>query len=656
MKNVELGITLSGRYVAGLAIRSVSLQRMLHRDWLRIRSTTHSTSLMRFTSKNNRIFKYTLALFLEIFFTLHSFGQSSIQGQVIDANSGEPLPFAVLVNRTSKIGTLSNEEGKFSIGVASYQDTIECSYVGYTTTIVVPSKGAQNIIIALSESDFALEEIVVRPAEDWYLHNLLEECRRKGQKGASPQKAKTYLETKSFRDGQLIEYFERYVEGTFESYDVTRLQHKAGRLAVKPFNNRYFFSRGISSGIMKMKTLGRNQFFPVNPLEMGMKKRKKAFFLQLEQTYQNKELDSIYVVSYWPKGDKRAAFKGKIWINITHNIVERITMNCEGASISPFIAQFPGHQEIMKITFEVNKFFNQVGGFPQFSHTYFNYVVDYNADRFSDTLKPFQVLTQSVLFPYDFGDSFFMPLYENTESKDDYRTLSSMPHNDFFWRNHTEFRFGEGDFMLEFTKDSTVTYLNNHSYGGLADASIFNKWPLGFEHPYVLWSNKSRFLIRDIANDNLKQLKSYEPTRPLADYYHLDVQLFIDFNHFMDSTHCLSSVIINPFNSYYRLPMDNFTDAVFNLAFDLCEIERRKLEQEIISLTYSDVNEAYRMLSDLYHLYQTRINSIKAKYFKDVQRGNNLDALIKYNELVCSQLGIDNLSLFGLSDVLENHR
>jgi hypothetical protein len=45
--DIFLGITLSGRYVPGLAICSVLA------DWLRIRFTTHSTALMQFTAKND---------------------------------------------------------------------------------------------------------------------------------------------------------------------------------------------------------------------------------------------------------------------------------------------------------------------------------------------------------------------------------------------------------------------------------------------------------------------------------------------------------------------------------------------------------------------------------------------------------------------------
>jgi hypothetical protein len=586
-----------------------------------------------------------------MFCSFVSLGQFFLTGYVIDATTREPLAFATLKNKNTQSGTLAREDGKFSIALETFQDTIEVSYIGYDSKSYVPKRGQGPIVISLSVSSYMLQEVVIKPTEENYLHTLLEQCRLKILRRNHPIKAKAYLETKSFRNNEMIEFYERYVEGTFNNYDVTHLNLKVGRLAVKPMFNRFFFSKGISSGILKMKLINKNDFFPTNPLELEFKKRKKSFYLQLDRAFQNEDLDSILIISYWPKINRKGAFKGQIWLNKSHHFIERISMDCDSANRSPFIAQFPVHQKIINITFRINKFYTQVNGYPQVSHTYFDYIVDYNADLFSDTSTTFQVITKSVLYAYDFKDMFYLPLYNNTESNDDYRTLSSMPFNDFFWRNHSEFRFTTEDLMLEFSRDSSVLLFCKNSSSIFADNPIFNK-PLGYQHPYTLWSN-NRISLSSITEDTLNVFHSNKANSPLADYYHLDVNLFTDLNNYLDTLHCLSSVIINPFNSYYRLPKNAFTDVVLNIAFDLCEIERRDFERRVSTLSFSDSSEAYQKITALHQIYQAKIKTVKAQYFRDVQRGNNLKALLKYNELVKKELNIDNIALFGLSDLID---
>ena len=53
----------------------------------------------------------------------------TLQGQIRDAETGEPLPYASIYVAAGH-GTLTNAEGNFSLS-AEYQDVLTFSYVGY---------------------------------------------------------------------------------------------------------------------------------------------------------------------------------------------------------------------------------------------------------------------------------------------------------------------------------------------------------------------------------------------------------------------------------------------------------------------------------------------------------------------------------------------
>ena len=77
-----------------------------------------------------RILFLTLLL---IFSFGHLSGQSKLKGRVIDASSGEPLPFATIYFNSTTNGATSDEKGQFEISVNPAYLELIISFIGYKT-------------------------------------------------------------------------------------------------------------------------------------------------------------------------------------------------------------------------------------------------------------------------------------------------------------------------------------------------------------------------------------------------------------------------------------------------------------------------------------------------------------------------------------------
>jgi TonB-dependent SusC/RagA subfamily outer membrane receptor len=84
--------------------------------------------------------------------------QQEITGTVTDGN-GTPLPGANILEKGSKNGVTTDFDGNFSLEVGDENVTLVISYVGFETK-EVPLNGQANVVITLTESAAALDEVV----------------------------------------------------------------------------------------------------------------------------------------------------------------------------------------------------------------------------------------------------------------------------------------------------------------------------------------------------------------------------------------------------------------------------------------------------------------------------------------------------------------
>ena len=97
-------------------------------------------------------------LFLSI--TLPVLGQT-LSGKVVD-ESGHPIPYATIFDRTSQKGTASNEEGDFELALPQGRHEIRFQHLGYHTKhIDFGPEDQLNMTVVLVEEPISLQEVVV---------------------------------------------------------------------------------------------------------------------------------------------------------------------------------------------------------------------------------------------------------------------------------------------------------------------------------------------------------------------------------------------------------------------------------------------------------------------------------------------------------------
>lgn len=553
-----------------------------------------------------------------------------IEGRILESESRKPLPYATVYNESTQKGVISNLDGFFRIAVQSEQDLVVVSYIGFKKERVPLRKGRSIYEIALQESAVILDEIGVVASRQTDWHDLLYACRKKQSKTVLD--AKTYYELKSFYGGEQIELVEGFYTARIQGYAVDKLDLKAGRLAIRPHEDRVFVSMESSRAITMLPLFDGEGLFPASPLELSRKELSRRYSISMSKKYQNENGDSIYVLEYQPKARPGHFFSGEIWINQSKKNVIRITQNCRGAARHPFKPTFPS-DTIRNIDLSIARTFAEEGDKAFFNHIDFIYTVDYKDRNGAE----FRVLTHAVLYAYELFNDFSLPIFNfSSELIGDYRKINAFPYNDFFWEYHDEPKVSD-------QKDRNRLFFNDSTT--FTNRMIFTANPHDgrrlLQHPYVAWS-ENRVLLKYFPPENIEPLPAHHSAgTPTSNQYNLSVKIFLDVNAYADSTHVLTAAIFDPYETFYWLPIDNSTLCFINIWFDLMEIERRKLEAAIAA---SDRSE--ETIRDIYRNHSTQWEQLRQQYFKEVQRGRNRAGLEKWNRVVKNELGIDNVRLF----------
>ncbi|MEQ1586087.1 MAG: DUF5686 family protein [Cyclobacteriaceae bacterium] len=111
---------------------------------------------------------FSLSLVTLVLAVASVFAQETIiQGKVIDAASGDPVPYANIVFKGTTIGTTSDFDGNYLLKTTKPTDSIFASYIGYKPRHKAIKKGVKQVInFQLEEDVTKLQEIVIKSGEN----------------------------------------------------------------------------------------------------------------------------------------------------------------------------------------------------------------------------------------------------------------------------------------------------------------------------------------------------------------------------------------------------------------------------------------------------------------------------------------------------------
>ena len=152
--------------------------------------------------------KRTFIFLWLILFTLCSWAQEVFQSKVVDAETGEPLPYVSIYVAEGK-GTLSNEEGTFSIN-ALPGDTLHLSCIGYEKLHLK----ADDIrdLVELKPLARKLREVTVKPIPaDDILKRLASQLKK--EYNSQSWKESQYFNRTTFVNAENTELIESFMQG-----------------------------------------------------------------------------------------------------------------------------------------------------------------------------------------------------------------------------------------------------------------------------------------------------------------------------------------------------------------------------------------------------------------------------------------------------------
>jgi hypothetical protein len=108
------------------------------------------------------LYRSCILLITLMLFTLMAYGQTYVQGRILDADNNEPLPFATIIFSETTSGTISNAQGIFQLQLtAQHSDTLLVSFIGYESKKVLLQEIIAHPVIYLKPTMVELDELVV---------------------------------------------------------------------------------------------------------------------------------------------------------------------------------------------------------------------------------------------------------------------------------------------------------------------------------------------------------------------------------------------------------------------------------------------------------------------------------------------------------------
>ncbi|MFN3529319.1 MAG: carboxypeptidase-like regulatory domain-containing protein [Bacteroidia bacterium] len=550
-----------------------------------------------------------------------------LKGRVESSVDQSPLAFAGILTNRSMQGTISSETGFFRIQYAENDDSLVVRLLGYHEKRL-PVLGSDSfLVIQLEPQIMQLGEVVISAKEEEYLYRLLLSVNRAASKTESESRA--YFELKSYLNNQQVELVESFYNILWQGPDVYDLRLKAGRLALRPFQQRLFANIDGSKSVARMFTFRSNGYFPASPFDYKPNALRKRYLLYSEGGFRNDNGDSVLVIRFVPRSAPTKRFAGRAWLNLENNELLELNLVCKQAAVYPFLPMFTD-DVISSVDLDITRSFSYEGGEMRTKRINFSYQLAYlNRHKQLYTAK-----TEAVLLAYAPGEPFELPSFTSSSSDmNDYLRINAFPYNPVFWQSASETRihdqFGENEAF--FNHPSSRTNMELFKRKSLIGNALL-------ETPFVHWDGQRVIFTQRSERPEPIQAGKREVR---VDDYHLQVHVFLDLNTIGDSLHWQTATIFDPYQSYFYLPMTNGARCFINMYFDLMEMERRRLEQ-----LFTDTKPDMVAAKQLFIRFKAELDSISEQFFKDVMIGNNRKGMYDWNERIYEALKIDNISLF----------
>lgn len=542
-------------------------------------------------------------------------------GKVVDSQTLEPCPYVRIYNHSAKTGVLTEFNGYFELIQPAVEDSVSLFSTGYKRIYTTAAQLMMDSVIYLVPEVKSIEEVIIL-ADDSRLYQWFDQVFDHKE---PIKKAKTYFQLETYLDETQVELYEAYYNATISGTTFNKLDYKSGRAALrKDENDQTFVSIETSKAILQLRLTEQTDFLPLVPFSYNTKKMRRLFKLQLNQTYTTADNHVISVISFYPRDSTIDAFSGTIWIDTLTKQAQKLVLTALSTNNHPFLP-IAFEDSISHVNLSINYVFKDSDNSTTIDFLYYDYAFDYQ-NQYRDR---YTVKTAVVVHPYNYDSVFFTPIFKGAVSSfSDYRKIQIYPYNGDFWK-HIEHPISQEN------SESNSYFFEQQDFSSTKVVEgIPKEWSFGTN---LVWGTRRLGIADNLSERNLNK------SAPPSSQYQLVAQVLLDLNNYNGKLVATTYTVLDPFQTFYYLPVDPYSECFLNIYLDLVEIERRKFMQELAGKDFSSEH-----LFALYETMNTTIERTSARYFKEADHGTNRKALEKWNAIVLEGLGIDNVAFFKL--------
>ncbi len=546
------------------------------------------------------------------------FAQTSVTARVLDAGNRMPLPYATVLLKGTTRGTITNFDGWFSLPLQSDRDSLRISFVGYRTLIIPFGPQLNGSHILLERAVQELGEAVIRPGEDLYTRVVAASnwLRR------SPEvTSKLFYGMETHSDDQPVEVLQGYYSATYKAAMLTSLRFKKGRIGIAPKSDRHFINFNTARAFALMDIHAERGHYPLSPLSFtAPKKLKKAFYAELISSGTGP--DAVDHIRVQARDSTRGTFALDLWLVAGGEQVRSLELSCENCRKHPFVPLFP-QGRIDSVDMRYKQTWTITAPFiPEVMELEYN--TAYTGPDLNDRFH-----THAIMHAFDHGNEFIPTLFKWRSGLEEYRMISWLPDDSVFWSRMTpplptERQLRDQAFIAEHDLRKNQWY-----------DSLSVHWDL-LMPVYKNWSATDRLNFWEITG--IWSPKSWQPPDP--NKVELYAQLYLDMDTTNGGLHWTSTAVFDPRNSVYMAEPQPWTEVFLRMYFDLCEIQRRKMEAE---LRRSDIT--VELARKIYEQHSRQLRNTLDTFMKHTRNGRDGSSLIPWNEKIAKELNIRNLTL-----------
>jgi hypothetical protein len=569
--------------------------------------------------------RHLIILCIGLAFFECAFAQHLIKGTVLDTHH-KPLPYCSIQLKGTHTGCISNEDGVFVLKYTAIGDSLLFSYLAFKPLALTVAQLIKNPQAILEPDVYELGLTEIKP-NDEELYILLSQCRRLALAGAETT-SKAWFSLESANGGNPIEVIESYHNAQLANNQLNNLSLKCGRIGHDTSQYFAFVSLNPSRLLTSYKVFYQTSYrLPINPLQLGLNQLKKQYSIVLIS--RSGENGSIYHIRLLPKRKGKAKFSADVWVDKQSLQLKHLSIKASNLTRHPFVPIQPTHR-IDSVNMRLVYHFKDEGGKPFLEYIDLNYSM-----RYTDAFTSQTITSNGVVYLYAYSAAFEPPIMELPPDISDYEAILSYPYNKLFWqRNETV--------ELSSKKKSYLNYFLTH--GMLFNFESLGKAKLFSSPSKALWSATNRLTLDDLKTykpnyaTNTKKQGFVFDNKYAATLFNLSGQLFMDPNSYPDTLDLLTATVIDLDKSFYNAPKHELSQAFVNIYFDLIEVQRRKLVDQLRSQSL-----APSAIHELYRTSNLQIQQTLKRYLNEVERGRNLSSMKKWNQVVFDALHINNL-------------